>query len=241
MAEFSFFLPLPKKTQLLVKEGDSLDAGQKVATFKRLKKQQINLAKELKINSDRVGQSLLVGLGQKINKGDPIAKATNFFKKTSFISPVTGQIFAFDKDTGLLTIEVAEKNRDLLTPFAGKVEKIDQEGLTIKITVEKVFNFDKCQGKDAFGRLFYHSGSLTSFDCQYQKQIILTNQISPALINKAQVIDSLAMVSDDKINYPNADITLVEVYTSQIKTLKNFINHPIIIDCQQKKIAVLKK
>ncbi len=242
MADFSFFLPLPKKAKPLVKKGDSLGRGEKVATFWKTKKHKIDLVKQLKVSPKKVSACLLVKLGQKINFDEPLAKTNSFLKKNSINSPVSGQVFAFDSNTGDLTIETIEDGQDLLSPFSGKVEKISQEGVTIKMRAKEIVEADDCWGEDLFGQLTYHSGTLTSFDCQYQRKIVLADQFFPALINKAQAINALAIISDDKINLNNftlADLTLVKVKPQQASELKKFINYQLILDCQQKKIIIL--
>ncbi|MGI6278547.1 MAG: hypothetical protein ACOYJ8_01905 [Patescibacteria group bacterium] len=244
MANFSFFLPLPKKTKTLVKKGDKVDKGQKVATFNRFEKHKINLAKKLEISAKKTSSCLLVNLGEKISKDKIIAETKNLFKKVSVPSPVAGQIFAFDNNTGLLTIEVTKESRDLLSPFPGKVEEITQEGVTIKIKAEKVLGFKKSWGDNVFGQLAFHGGALTALSGQYQKKVVLTNQLFPALINKAQAIGSLAIIGPDKIKLSKDgldDLTIVWLELKQIKELKNFIDRWVIIDIQQKKLAILEE
>ena len=243
MADFAFFLPLPKKTKVLLKEGDKVEEGQKVATFNRFKRHQINLAQEMNLPSQKISSRLLVKLGQKVTQEEPIAKADNLFKKTTVTTPVSGQVFAFDSGTGILTIETAGKSRDLLSPFSGKIESINQEGITILVKAEKVFDLKKVWGDNAFGQLIYHYGALTAFDCQFQNKIVLADRLYPALINKAQAIGSLAIISDDNINPDLVDLgqlTIARTSSEEAEELKNFLDYWLIIDNQQKKIAVLK-
>lgn len=244
MADFSFFLPLPKKTKILIKEEEKVEEGQKVATFNRFKKSQINLAQEMGLSPQKTGSCLLVKLGQKITKEELIAKNNSLLKKITVKSPVSGQVLAFDSNTGILTIETAGKNRDLLSPFSGKIEKIGQEGITIQIKAEKVFDLEKTWGNNVFGQLAYHGGALTAFDCQFQKKIVLTQQVYPALINKAQAIGSLAIISDDiadpsSINFDQ--LTIAKTTSEEVEELKKFLDCWLIIDSQQKKVAVLQK
>jgi glycine cleavage system H lipoate-binding protein len=244
MADFSFFLPLPKKTKTLVKKGDRINKGQKVATFNRFKKHKINLAKKLGTSAKKTSSCLLVNLGEKISKDKIIAETKTLFKKISVPSPVAGQVFAFDNDTGLLTIEIAQEARDLLSPFSGKVEKVTKEGVTIKIKAEKILDFKKSWGNNIFGQLVFHDGALTALGGQYQKKVILTNRLFPALINKAQAIGSLAIVGPDKVELNEAsldDLTIAQLEPKQIRELKNFIDHWVIIDIQQKKLAILEE
>jgi len=244
MADFSFFLPLPKKTKVLLKEGEKVEEGQKVATFNRFKRHQVNLTQEMNLPPQKISSRLLVKLGQKVTQEEPIAKADNLFKKTTVTAPVSGQIFAFDSDTGILTIETTGKSRDLLSPFSGKIESINQEGISIRVKAEKVFDLKKAWGDNAFGQLIYHYGALTAFDCQYQNKIVLADQLYPALVNKAQAIGSLAIISTDNINPDLVDLdqlTIAKISFEEIEELKNFLDYWLIIDNQQKKIAVLQK
>ncbi|KUK82660.1 MAG: Uncharacterized protein XD98_0538 [Microgenomates bacterium 39_6] len=244
MANFSFFLPLPKKTKTLVKKGEEIDKGQKVATFSRFEKHKINLAKKLGIPPEKTSSCLLVNLGEKVSKDKIIAETKSLFKKVSIPSPVTGQVFAFDNNTGLLTIEAAEEDRDLLSPFPGKVEKVTKEGITIKIKAEKVLDFKKSWGNNIFGQLIFHDGPLTTLDCQYQKKVVLTNQLYPALVNKAQAIGSLAIIAPNKIKLDETkldNLTIVWLESKHIKELKKSVGRWIIIDVQQKKLALLEE
>jgi len=240
MADFTFFLPLPPRAKVLVKEGENISKQQKVATFLRRKKHHLDLAKKLQVPPSKVSRYLLVGLGQKIQQDELIAAARGLIKKISVTSPVSGQILAFDNNTGMLTIQINGKTRDLLAPFSGKIKTIGQEGVTFKLSAEKVFELKNCQGKEVFGQLAHHQSSLINFGCQYQNKVVLVDYLSPALINKAWAISALAIITHNEVNNTKADISLAQISPEQAEELKNFIGQPVIIDPQQKKLAVLK-
>lgn len=244
MADFSFFLPLPKKAKVLVKKGEIINEGQKVATFNRYKKHQINLSRETGLPPQKISPCLLVKLGQKITKDEPIAKTSSLFKKTIVSAPVSGQILALDQNTGILTIETIGKNRELLSSFPGKIENISQEGITILVQTERIIDLKKVWGDNVFGQLAFHNGTLNTFDHQYQNKIVLVEQLYPALLNKSQAIGCPALISTDNVDPALINleqITIVQIDPEKEEELKKFIEYRIIIDNQQKKIAVLKK
>lgn len=240
MVDFTFFLPFPPKAKVLVKEGENINKQQKVATFLHQKKHHLDLVKSLRVPPHKVNRYLLVGLGQKINQDEPVAVIKGLVKKVSVTSPVSGQILAFDNNTGKLTIQVSGKTRDLLAPFSGEIKKISQEGVTFKLAAEKVFELKNYQGKEVFGQLAYHHGSLIAFDCQYQNKVVLVDYLSAALVNKAWAINALALISHDEINLAKTEINLAQISLEQAEELKNFLGQPVIIDPQQKKLAILK-
>jgi hypothetical protein len=240
MVDFTFFLPLPFKAKVLVKEGENVNKRQKVAAFRRRKKYYLDLAKNLRVPPKKVNRYLLVGLGQKIKQDEPVATAKSLIKKVTINSPVSGQVLAFDNNTGKLTIEIDGKDQDLLAPFSGNIKTVGQEGVTFKLAVEKVFEIKNYQGKEVFGQLAYHCSSLIAFSCQYQNRVVLVDRLSPALANKAWAINSLAIISHNEISSTKTDINLAQISPEQAEELKNFIGQPVIIDPQQKKLAVLK-
>lgn len=243
MADFSFFLPLPKKAKTLVREGEEIEKGQRVATFNRYKKHQINLSEETGLPPQKISSCLLVKLGQKIAKDEPVAKSSGLFKKIVVGAPVSGQALAFDQNTGILTIETVGKKRELLSPFPGKIENIGQEGMTILVRAEKIIDLKKVWGDNAFGQFTLHSGPLTAFDHQYQNKIVLTEQLYLALVNKAQAIGCSALISTNKIDpalIGPEQITVVQIDPEKEEEFKKFSGYRLIIDNQQKKIAILK-
>ena len=242
MADFSFFLPLPKKTKVLVKKGQDITTGQKVASCQELTQKKINLTKRLKTTPKNVSRFLLVGLGEKINIEQPLAKIDQLFKKIIISSSVQGQVFAFDNNTGILTIEVAQQSHDLLSPLDGQVEKVNQEGITIKINADEIFDLVDGWGENQLGQLAYHQGNLMSLTCQYQDKIILVdkNDFSPALVNKAQAIGCLAIITDQQElkNSQGEEITFGQIKSADKEKLIKFAGQNLIIDNQQKKLAI---
>ena len=135
MAKFSFLFPLPKGAIIKVKENQSISSQDVLAQYPQFKEHKINLAQTLGIAPKAAGQNLAISLGSNIKAGDVIAsRSTLLGKKKNITSPVDGQIYAFDDQSGNLIIRIFQKKIDIRIPVAGKIEKIKKEGVKVLVS-----------------------------------------------------------------------------------------------------------
>ena len=126
---------LPLKGEVLVNNGDVVDAKQVVASTEIPGNvQMINIANELNIDPDQVSESMLVSVDEKINKGDIIARSKGLFGlfKSEVVSPLTGTLGSVSDITGQAVICETPIPVEVDAYISGKISKvIPNEGVEI--------------------------------------------------------------------------------------------------------------
>ncbi|MEK7605841.1 MAG: hypothetical protein AAB478_04965 [Patescibacteria group bacterium] len=131
-------IPLPKGYKPIVKKGDTVKAGQTVATVDPDTASQvasvdeavqdnevvIDLSSAMAASGDAIRKYLSCGPGDSILKGDVIAKKPKALglKREEIITTVSGTIVRYERDTGRLFIRTEGKEKNEASPFVSPAE-----------------------------------------------------------------------------------------------------------------------
>ncbi|MBP8591426.1 hypothetical protein KBI33_03125 [Candidatus Shapirobacteria bacterium] len=197
--EFSFLFPLPDKIELNIANGGGIKEGEVLGHYPLEKKIGLNLAHELSLSPKKVGQALMVSLGNNIKRGDLVAEKKIFWRPSVKIySPIDGKIFSFDQEKGILTIIAAAKRVTVRAPLSGKIEKIEKGGLVIK-TKGTIFPLSWAKGKIVFGPVKKYSGSLADLSVNDRGEILLLKEkINMSLVKKSEALRIKGLISAKK-------------------------------------------
>lgn len=118
-------IPIPSETDILIKEGDTVDFQTPLYKGHIKKDVQIPLAHILKINSKKIFTVLKKFVGEEVKKGDTVAFHAGAFTRRSYISEHNGIIREVNHTEGYLIIEsVTDQSRDKTAWFKGEIAKI---------------------------------------------------------------------------------------------------------------------
>ena len=127
-------LPIPG--EVLVKEGDAVDASTVVArTDLPGKVRTINIVNALGIIPEEIREFMLKGEGDPVEKGEPIAENKPFLKwfKTQVKSPITGTVENVSEVTGQIIMRESPDPLELAAYVDGRViEVIGREGVVVE-------------------------------------------------------------------------------------------------------------
>ncbi|MCD6334573.1 MAG: hypothetical protein J7M27_04500 [Candidatus Latescibacteria bacterium] len=127
-------LPIPG--EVLVKEGDAVDASTVVAkTDLPGKVRTINIVNALGIIPEEIREYMLKGEGDPVEKDEPIAENKPFLKwfKTQVKSPITGTVENISEVTGQIIMRESPEPLKLLAYVDGRViEVIGREGVVVE-------------------------------------------------------------------------------------------------------------
>ena len=129
-------LPIPG--EVLVKQGDDVDASTVVAkTDLPGKVQTINVINTLSIMPEEIGQYMLKREGDPIEKGEPIAENRPFIRwfKTQIKSPIDGTVESVSNITGQVMLREPPRPLELRAYVDSRVvEVIGREGVVVETT-----------------------------------------------------------------------------------------------------------
>lgn len=240
MSDFSFFLNLPQNAEISINEGKEIKKKEKVAVFCPFIKKKILLAEKLFCRPQDIIKFTKVSLGDKIEQGDVLAQRSSLFKKVTIKSPFQGQVYAFDQQKGQLIIKIPQKKRDLLSPVAGKVIKVKKEGVVINISQGKTIKMAHGQGDIVIGPLVLHDKKTLALNSQSKGKVLLSQQLSPSLLAKAEVLEVKAIIFPiGNKSYPSP-LTQGQVDKDNWARLRENIGQNVIIDPHQEKIIILE-
>lgn len=129
---------LPQGFTPLVAVGDTVTAGQPLATKSGAGTAVINLATELGLSIDKTGKAVRKNPGDVVAPGDVIASRAGFLGmgEQKVVSSVAGSVVAYERRTGELTLRIAGEAKDAdetyPSPVAGEITICDNGEIVIE-------------------------------------------------------------------------------------------------------------
>jgi len=243
-ARFSFLIPLPPQAEIKIKKGENIKKRATVALVKKAPQIEVNLAKALGIPltgvEKKINHYLKVGLGQTVKAGQILAGKKTFLEKKEVVAPKEGEIYALDRQKGILTLRQKEKIKKITSPVSGKVAKIEKDSITLTVT-GKVIPLLSCQGKTVFGPLENFFSPLFALSCDQQGKILIVNEITPSLVAKSIALNIKGLIGLKKEQEPTPrEISWGIIDKDNFLSLKKESGKLLILDPQQKKAALIE-
>ncbi len=178
-------IPIPSETDVLIKEGDTVDFQTPLYKGRVKRDVKVPLAHMLNINSKKIFTVLKKFVGEDVKKGDVVAFHAGVFTRKSYISEHNGVIREVNHTEGYLVIESeTDQSRDKSAWFKGEIAKItkDEKGKVngIDLKVEDTKKIDARKISADFG------GKITYLN-QEKLQLVSEDEVNGCVI----VIESL--------------------------------------------------
>ncbi|HUD44794.1 MAG TPA: hypothetical protein VMR41_04585 [Patescibacteria group bacterium] len=130
-------ISVPQNANLLVKVGDHVVPGQKLAEVVQEEEPIINIPELLKVPLKKVPSILQFQPGDRVEIGDILAIRKNAFGMVAakLKSNVSGTILRFDPDSGMIAIgnpRKIDESSVLLSPLAGVIQLCDNNQIVIE-------------------------------------------------------------------------------------------------------------
>jgi len=243
-ARFSFLIPLPPQAEIKIKKGESIKKGATVAVVKKAPQIEVNLAKALGIPPSKVEKKinhyLKVDLGQTVKAGQILASKKTLLEKREVTAPKEGEVYALDRQKGILTLRQKEKIKKTTSPVNGKVAKIEKDSITLTVT-GKVIPLLSCRGKTVFGPLENFSSPLFALSCDQQGKILLVDEITSSLVAKSIALNIKGLIGLKKEQeLAPKEISWGIIDEDNFSFLKRESGKFLILDPQQKKAALIE-
>jgi len=187
----NIFLTIPQNGKILVKAGQKVDFETKLFEVKNQKTVKIDLQKELHISPQNIFSYLKKFIGEKIKKGDILASKKGFFSSKKIKSQWDGVLKEIDHQKGLLIIKTEEnddKKSVFFSPVFGQVEKIEKEGIRIKIEKKEEIEV-KEETKEIFGtKIFIFENENEVNSQNVEERLIIAEEINSIFQTKLEAL-----------------------------------------------------
>ena len=242
--QFSFLIPLPPQAEIKVSKGKNINPETVIAVVKKIPQVKINLGEALGLPfpqaEKKINRYLKVALGQTVKAGQVLASKKTFWEKKEAIAPQEGEIYALDRQKGILILRQKEKIKKIISPVSGKVVKIEKRGITLTVK-GKVFSLLSCQGKTVFGSLESFSSPLFALNCDQRGKILLVNKITPSLMAKSMALNIKGLIGLRKAQETTLkEISWGIVDKEDFLSLKKEPGKLLVLDPPQKKAALIE-
>ncbi len=185
---------VPSGAKVLVSKGQEVRQGELLSKFSQVRVERVNC------------RSMLLRLGRgeidELNKmgGTRITKGETFFKGKGFggvklVAPVDGKFLSVDEFGNLLIeVETGEK-RELRSPVAGRVFEVEGGEVGLEFEAREFKGEGVGSGRVWASGEFKLLNKLSDLDWHYEGRVIFCDQISLAMVNKAEVVGVKALVA----------------------------------------------
>jgi len=198
----NIFLTIPQNGKILVKAGQKVDFETKLFEVKNQKTVKIDLQKELSISPQNIFSYLKKFIGEKIKKGDILASKKGFLSSKKIKSQWDGVLKEIDHQKGLLIIETEEnddKKSVFFSPVFGQVEKIEKEGIKIKIEKKEEIEV-KEEKKEIFGgKIFIFENENEVNSQNVEERLIIAEEINSIFQTKLEALGAKGFLTIKKL------------------------------------------
>ncbi len=186
-------IKIPLNAKVLVKAGDEVETGQKLAVFNSHKVETFNYAGNLSKMSEEKREELNTFFKEKmVQAGELFYKVGIFKNKICF--PLTGICLGFDEFKNLKIERIEDEKREIFSPIEAKVEKIEEGKMVLKFKAKEYVG-QGLNGLKAWGEGEIKIINDTKFlDYELEGSILFTNNLNKSFLLKAQVVGVKAVV-----------------------------------------------
>lgn len=204
-------IKLPEKAKVLVKVGDKVEAGQKLAEYKSHTVETFDFSGSLaKINESKREELNNIFKDKMVQMGEPFQSVGIFKNKICF--PLTGICLGFDEFKNLKIEKTEDEEKEIFSPIEAVVGKIEEGKMVLE------FKAQEYQGQGLNGLKAWGEGKIEIIDevrfldYEMDDNVLFTNNLNKAFLLKAQVVGVKAVVtSNDDVKEVDIDIPVLRL------------------------------
>ncbi len=242
MATVEIEIKIPSHSDLLIKEGESVNLSSPL--FKKTKKslKTISLAKVLHIKPKKIFKHLTHFVGDEVKKGEVIAIKKGFFSTQKIRAEEDGVIKEINHETGEIVLEREEgKEKTVVySPVKGKVINIQKNKVIIALNGAHIFPLKKA-GKDIGGKIVVKEEIPYGEDLsELQGNILVTPSLTQYLITKLDTIGArgaITLEAEGGDDDTNVEINIIKK-RDDFKKILGYNQSYCFINSQKKELYI---
>ena len=231
---------IPKQGKIFVRENDEVSQGSLLAEGKEEgEKRCFSIAKIFKTAPPRIFEFLVKKLGEKVQKGEVLAKKESFLRRVILKSPFDGRLAEISEVLGEITLVREEKNAVVKSPVPGRIKEISNEEMKIEFK-GVVFEGKRAGGKRVFGEIENLSAGVgvLALSNRIAHKILVSQSFSSEVLAKAWVLEAAA-VGADLPSKKKLSLPFLMIGKRDVGALKNYQGKKAILEPEEKRLIVL--
>ena len=238
---FSLKIPLLEKGEVLVEEKEKVAVGKILARVSRRTLVEVDLANLLGVSGKKLSACLRVGPGSLVSAGEVVAYS-GFLKKKKAVSPVLGKVEEFLEGEGILRIAAVEKPREIFSPVAAKIAKIEKDFLVLEfpaVVLPACVSF----GRSGWGTLTVGASDFFLLSRELKEKILLVEKITPVILVKLEALGAVGAVTKeggikDKNDKEEEEMGILVLEEKDFEKAKNYTGKRAKVEVGEKRLVI---
>lgn len=233
-------LKIPKKRKVFVKESEKVSRESVlVEGEKEGERETVSIAQVFKISPSQIFKVLVKKLGDKVGKGEILAKKEGIFRKKVIKSPIDGRIVEVSQVLGEITIEGRGRKVIVKSPVPGKIREIKDKEIKIEFEGE-VFKGKRGGGEKSFGVIenLAKDAGVLNLSSRIARKILVCQRFTAPVLAKSWALEATGVVSTG-FSSKDPPLPFLVVEKKDIETLKDCQGKRGILDPLNKRLLIL--
>jgi hypothetical protein len=246
---------LPYGFSSLVKQNDTITAGQMIAQNTAPQEEIINIAKELRISIRKARKVVQKNPGDSVSEGDVLAIKKKFFgmHKEAVISKIAGTILKYERDTGDLYIRTSYANLtdNFVSPVDGIVSLCDNGKIVISVEKNVLLGTNATEAKgEGEVYIFEESSSANQIffiDNRVTGKIVVGKSLNRESLTKGIALGAAGFIGTDLepsdieyVRQKHDHVPVMQIDQEALQILLPWKNKKIYLDGQARSIILLQ-
>ena len=218
---------LPKSAKISFHLPKRVRFDETIFKIAKKKKEVLNIAKELKIEPEKIYNYLKKLIGERVEKGEILAEKKTLFSKKTFQSPFSGRVVEINHFSGTLTLETQEA--ESFEEFKGlQGEIVEKKGNKLVVDLKDLIalKVKKTNLPNLLaGRLSKIEKEKNFEKTDVENQIVLIEKTSDYIENKLLALKTKAIITlypPKNKNLKFAQLSKVSDFSLAFENKKNF-------------------
>jgi len=208
----TWVIKLPAATKILVKVGDRVETGQKLAIFNSHEVETFNYSGNLGKMSEEKREELDNFFKEKMVQAGELFYNVGVFKN-KICFPLTGICLGFDEFKNLKIERVEDEQREIFSPIEAKVGKIEEGKMVLEFKA-KEYGGQGLNGLKAWGEGEVKIIDEAKFlDYELEDSVLFTNNLEKPFLLKAHVvgIKAIVILGNEEIRDMDFDLPILRL------------------------------
>ena len=236
----TFSLKLPKKRKILVKEFEKVTLGSILAEGKDdSQKETLSIAQVFKISPSQIFKVLVKKVGDKVKKGEVLARKAGVLSKAILRSPINGRLVEVSQALGEITLAGEEGKSVIKSPVSGKIGQISETEMKIEFE-GMIFEGKNGKGDRVLGKIenLPPEVGLLDISSTVIQKILVAEHFSRPVLAKVWALEAAGVVGVSFASQELVSASLT-IEKKNIQELRGYQGKNAILEPQEKRLIVL--